>query len=51
MAPVIDYDVILSNFDDLVARKIIYYAPRTTTQFVDDGFAVRTTPRDAVSLC
>ena len=48
MASVIDYDTILSKFDDLVARKIIYYAPRTTTQFVDNGFAVRTTPGKAI---
>ncbi|RDW90845.1 putative phosphorylase [Aspergillus mulundensis] len=39
MAPSISYDAVLSAFDDLVARKSIYYAPRTTTKFDDDGFA------------
>ncbi|KAL4875718.1 ATP adenylyltransferase-domain-containing protein [Aspergillus karnatakaensis] len=40
MAAKYSYDSILSAFDDLVKREIIYYAPRTTVQFEDDGFAV-----------
>ncbi|KAL5047196.1 hypothetical protein BDW71DRAFT_196946 [Aspergillus fruticulosus] len=39
MAPDISYDAVLSTFDDLVARKKIFYAPRTTTHFDDGGFA------------
>lgn len=48
MAPVIDYGMILSKFDDLVARKVIYYGQRATTQFVDDGFTVRIAPGKAI---
>ncbi|KAL5336170.1 ATP adenylyltransferase-domain-containing protein [Aspergillus crustosus] len=32
------YSSILSTFDDLVKREIIYYAPRTTVKVEDDGF-------------
>ncbi|KAL2872291.1 uncharacterized protein BJX67DRAFT_2102 [Aspergillus lucknowensis] len=36
----ISYDAILARFDDLVARKAIHYAPRSTVQLEDDGFAL-----------
>ncbi|KAL6239221.1 hypothetical protein BDW75DRAFT_153895 [Aspergillus navahoensis] len=39
MTPDISYDAVLSTFDDLVARKKIFYAARTTVQYDDDGFA------------
>ncbi|KAL4807032.1 hypothetical protein BDV18DRAFT_159254 [Aspergillus unguis] len=34
----VNYEAVLSAFDDLVSRGIIYYAPRKTIQFNDDGF-------------
>ncbi|KAL4818992.1 ATP adenylyltransferase-domain-containing protein [Aspergillus spinulosporus] len=40
MAGSISYNAVLSTFDNLVARKKISYAPRTTVQFDDDGFAL-----------
>ncbi|KAL4997714.1 ATP adenylyltransferase-domain-containing protein [Aspergillus recurvatus] len=40
MAPGIGYDAVLWRFDDLVARKKIFYGPRTTVHFDDDGFAI-----------
>ncbi|KAL4979984.1 ATP adenylyltransferase-domain-containing protein [Aspergillus desertorum] len=39
MTPVISYEAVLSTFDDLVARKKIFCAPRRTIHFDDDGFA------------
>ncbi|KAL4870017.1 hypothetical protein BDV12DRAFT_166885 [Aspergillus spectabilis] len=40
MTTQIIYASILSTFDDLVEREIISYAPRTTVQVEDDGFAL-----------
>ncbi|KAL4916934.1 hypothetical protein BDW62DRAFT_93805 [Aspergillus aurantiobrunneus] len=40
MALEVSYGAVLSKFDDLVSREIIYYAPRTTIQLEDDGFAL-----------
>ncbi|KAL4761945.1 putative phosphorylase [Aspergillus foveolatus] len=36
----ISYNAVLSTFDDLVARKKIFYGPRTTVQYDHDGFAL-----------
>ncbi|GAQ09949.1 hypothetical protein ALT_7270 [Aspergillus lentulus] len=38
MATEVDYDALLARFDDLVARKIIYYSPPTTIRLNDAGF-------------
>ncbi|KAL2811207.1 ATP adenylyltransferase-domain-containing protein [Aspergillus granulosus] len=40
MASPLGYESILSTFDELVAKKAIFYAPRKTIQFEDTGFVL-----------
>jgi hypothetical protein len=41
MASPLNYESILSRFDELVAKKAVFYADRKTIQLEDAGFAVR----------